>query len=159
MFEIRKSDGKVCRRKELNDLQCKLEPIDDWTAAGTLQGQEELVELGLEGPLHLSVSGFDLEADLQFDGNTDSTDHSHLGLQIQALIYRRQWVLDQKDFLHQSSGLGKHTGILGTVLALDQAQAGDWPDQIGPGNLALHTRQQVDLHTLAGLELRQNPIE
>ena len=36
MFQIRKSDGKVCRRKELNDLQCKLEPIDDWTAAGTL---------------------------------------------------------------------------------------------------------------------------
>ena len=37
MFQIRQSDGKVCRRKELNDLQCKLEPIDDWTAIGTVR--------------------------------------------------------------------------------------------------------------------------
>ena len=36
MFQIRQSDGKVCRRKELKDLQCKEEPIDDWTAAGTV---------------------------------------------------------------------------------------------------------------------------
>ena len=36
MFQIRAHDGKVCRRKELNNLQCRKEPIDNWTTVGTV---------------------------------------------------------------------------------------------------------------------------
>ena len=36
MFQVRAQDGKVCRRKELNDLQCKKPPIDYWTPDATL---------------------------------------------------------------------------------------------------------------------------
>ena len=35
MFQIRTSDGKLCRRKKLNDLQCK-ELTENWTAPGTI---------------------------------------------------------------------------------------------------------------------------
>ena len=39
MFQIRTSDGKLCRRKKLNDLQCK-ELTENWTAHGTISELE-----------------------------------------------------------------------------------------------------------------------
>ena len=41
MFQIRKSDGKVCRRNELRNLQCRLDPIDKWTTQGTLSALDQ----------------------------------------------------------------------------------------------------------------------
>ena len=49
MFQIRAKDGKICRRKEIKDLQCGQEPIDDWTALGTLGALDLTLSIPLNG--------------------------------------------------------------------------------------------------------------